>query len=95
MGWAHNKTYVNEHGSLWTHFNRCHLSQRLQDGRTLSVTRLCNGIITTPPDAGEVKYELLDKDATLALLRKLNTPTRTIEFLSSLKPQPPAFDGEW
>ena len=94
MGWNHS-TYLNERGSLWTNFSRSHLATRLQDGRTLTVTRLCNGVITSPPDAGEVVYELLDQDETLALLRKLNTPSRTIDFLAGLKPQPAAFAGEW
>ena len=72
MGWANHRTYLNERGSLWTNFSAGrHLSQLLQDGRTLSVTRLCNGVITSPPDAGEIEYDLLDKDETLALLRKL------------------------
>lgn len=95
MGWANHKTHLNDRRSLWTTFSRNHLSQLLQDGRTLSVTRLCNGVLTTPPDAGEIEYDLLDKDETLALLRRLNTPSRTLDFLSGLKPQPPAFDGEW
>ena len=93
--WANHKSYLNDRRSLWTNFSRSHLSQRLQDGRTVSVTRLCNAVITSPPDAGEVQYELLDKDETFAFLKKLNIPTRTIDFLSGLKPQPAAYDGEW
>ena len=95
MGWSNHKSYLNDRRSLWTNFSRGHLSQLLQDGRTLSVTRLCNAVITTPPDADAVEYELLDKDETFALLKKLNTPSRTIDFLAGLKPLPPAFDGEW
>ena len=95
MGWSKPKSYLNDRRSLWTNFSRSHLSQLLQDGRTLSVTRLCKGILTSPPDAGEVAYEMLDKDETFALLKKLNTSTHTLNFLSGIKPLPPAFDGEW
>ena len=87
MGWANHRTYLNDRQSLWTNFSRSHLSQLLERWpHHKSVTRLCNGVITSPPDAGEIEYDLLDKDETFALLKKTAThqPGR-LSFCASLE----------
>ena len=94
MAW-NNPTYLNARSTLWTNFSRSHYSQRLEDGRTFTITRLLNGVITTPPDASTIEYELLDKDEAIVQLRKLNVPSRTIDHLSRITPNPPAYAGEW